>query len=85
MSARLDGQSQIPKSQTAQKELCCINDIVSDLVEEFEAMALTAEVTRWFLMLSLGIYIKNFDYFYGFTFSWDESLFRKSYVVAKSS
>ncbi|OKH37490.1 two-component sensor histidine kinase [Calothrix sp. HK-06] len=44
MLARLDRQSQIPKSQTGQKELCCLNDIVSDLVEEFEAMALTAEV-----------------------------------------
>lgn len=44
MLARLDRQSQIPKFQTGQKELCCLNDIVSDLIEEFQAMALAAEV-----------------------------------------
>ncbi|QLE46250.1 two-component sensor histidine kinase (plasmid) [Nostoc sp. C052] len=39
MLARLDKQS-----QKLQRENCCINDIVSDLVEEFEAMANAAEV-----------------------------------------
>ncbi len=39
MLARLDKQS-----QKLQRENCCLNDIVSDLVEEFEAMANAAEV-----------------------------------------
>ncbi|MCC5599783.1 two-component system sensor histidine kinase RppB [Nostoc favosum] len=39
MLARLDKQA-----QKLQRENCCINDIVSDLVEEFEAMANAAEV-----------------------------------------
>ncbi|MBE9107625.1 two-component sensor histidine kinase [Nostoc sp. B(2019)] len=39
MLARLDKQA-----QKLQREVCCLNDIVSDLVEEFEAMANAAEV-----------------------------------------
>ncbi|MDZ7994536.1 MAG: two-component system sensor histidine kinase RppB [Nostoc sp. EspVER01] len=39
MLARLDKQA-----QKLQREICCLNDIVSDLVEEFEAMANAAEV-----------------------------------------
>ncbi len=39
MLARLDKQA-----QKLQRENCCLNDIVSDLVEEFEAMANAAEV-----------------------------------------
>ncbi len=40
MLARLDRQP-----QKRQREICCLNDIVSDLVEEFEAMANAAGVT----------------------------------------
>ncbi|AFY43077.1 two-component system sensor histidine kinase RppB [Nostoc sp. PCC 7107] len=39
MLARLDRQA-----QKLQHEVCCLNDIVSDLIEEFEAMANAAEV-----------------------------------------
>ncbi|WP_017655359.1 two-component system sensor histidine kinase RppB [Fortiea contorta] len=39
MLARLDKQA-----QKLQRENCCLNDIVSDLVEEFEAMANAAEI-----------------------------------------
>lgn len=39
MLARLDRQA-----QKLQHEVCCLNDIVSDLIEEFEAMATTAGV-----------------------------------------
>ncbi|OCQ89614.1 two-component sensor histidine kinase [Nostoc sp. MBR 210] len=39
MLARLDR-----KAQKLQREICCLNDIVSDLIEEFEAMAIAAEV-----------------------------------------
>lgn len=39
MLARLDRQT-----QKLQREICCLNDIVNDLVEEFEAMAITAGV-----------------------------------------
>lgn len=39
MLARLDKQS-----QKLQREVCCLNDIVSDLIEEFEAMATAAGV-----------------------------------------
>ncbi|MEH1872144.1 two-component system sensor histidine kinase RppB [Nostoc sp.] len=39
MLARIDRQT-----QNLQREICCLNDIVSDLVEEFEAIANAAEV-----------------------------------------
>lgn len=39
MLSRLDRQI-----QKLEKELCCLSDIVSDLIEEFEAMATAAEV-----------------------------------------
>ncbi|WGV25001.1 two-component system sensor histidine kinase RppB [Halotia branconii] len=39
MLARLDRQA-----QKLQHEVCCLDDIVSDLIEEFEAMATAAEV-----------------------------------------
>ncbi|BAY35490.1 two-component sensor histidine kinase (plasmid) [Nostoc carneum NIES-2107] len=39
MLARIDRQA-----QKLQRELCCLNDIVSDLIEEFEAMATVAGV-----------------------------------------
>ena len=39
MLARIDRQT-----QKLQREVCCLNDIVSDLVEEFEAMATAAGV-----------------------------------------
>jgi signal transduction histidine kinase len=39
MLARIDRQT-----QKLQREICCLNDIISDLVEEFEAMATAVEV-----------------------------------------
>ncbi|BAZ51453.1 two-component sensor histidine kinase [Nostoc sp. NIES-4103] len=39
MLARLDRQA-----QKLQREVCCLNDIVSDLIEEFEAMATAAGI-----------------------------------------
>ncbi|MCC5611854.1 HAMP domain-containing histidine kinase [Nostoc sp. CHAB 5834] len=38
--ARIDKQP-----QAVQRELCCLNEIISDLIEEFSAMALTSGVT----------------------------------------
>lgn len=81
MLARLDRQSQIAKSQTGQKELCCLNDIVSDLIEEFQAMALTAEVSfisspNWnsscLDLLSAGIrrFKNSSTYLFRFLFWW---------------
>jgi two-component system OmpR family sensor kinase len=39
MLARLDRQA-----QKLPREICCLNDIVGDLVEEFEAMAIASEI-----------------------------------------
>ncbi|NJM23235.1 MAG: hypothetical protein HC907_33555 [Richelia sp. SM1_7_0] len=40
MLARLDTQP-----VTKQQEICCLNDIISDLIEEFEAMAIAAGIS----------------------------------------
>jgi signal transduction histidine kinase len=45
MLARID-----KRTQNLQREICCLNDIVSDLVEEFEAMANAAEVNLTYLI-----------------------------------
>ncbi|BAZ14731.1 two-component sensor histidine kinase [Calothrix sp. NIES-4071] len=50
MLVRLEKQ---PLKQLKQQEQCCLNDIVSDLIEEFEAMATAAGITLTSVLTSV--------------------------------